>query len=61
MYENRNLRKLHFPGHFEKKFSKTAHDADVWVSANKNTLLMADKKVLLMHGTSLTDKHIKDY
>ena len=37
------------------------HDADnehVWVSANKNTLLMTDKKVLLMTGISLTDKHI---
>ena len=31
---------------------------DVWVSANKNTLLRTDKEVLLMHGSSLTDKHI---
>ena len=29
----------------------------VWVSA-KNTLLLADKEVLLTHGSSLTDKHI---
>ena len=31
---------------------------DVWVSANKNTLLMTDKEVLLMYGSSLTDMHI---
>ena len=30
----------------------------VWVSANKNTLLFADKEVLLTHGSLLTDKHI---
>ena len=37
------------------------HDADsehVRISANKNTLLLADKEVLLMHGASLTDKQI---
>jgi len=35
-----------------------ARDADLWVSFNNNTLLKADKKVLLMLGTSLADKHI---
>ena len=33
-------------------------DERVWISANKNTLLLADKEVLLTHGASLTDKHI---
>lgn len=31
---------------------------NVWVSANKNTLHVADKEILLMPGSSLTDKHI---
>ena len=35
-----------------------ANNENVWVSANKNTLLITDKKVLLIYGTSLTDKHI---
>ena len=36
----------------------TANSERTWVQANRCTLTLADKKTLLMFGSSLTDKHV---
>ena len=42
----------------EDVFLAASNSEHTWVQANKCTLTLADKKTLLMFGSSLTDKHV---